>query len=105
MDDDDPAVRDQLRRVSAQQAESAGPIGPADAAADSRSSVAAGVAGPHHALPRSQSGNDAIVVFVDKLTKMVHYVATTTNVTAPQLAADLHARGRSSPRRARVDPE
>ena len=26
------------------------------------------------------------MVFVDKLTKMVHYVATTTNVTAPQLA-------------------
>jgi hypothetical protein len=37
------------------------------------------------ALPRSRSGNDAIVVFVCKLTKMVHYVAT-TNVTAPQLA-------------------
>ena len=38
------------------------------------------------ALPKSKSGNDAIVVFVDKLTKMVHYVATTTSVTAPQLA-------------------
>ena len=38
------------------------------------------------ALPKSRTGNDAIVVFVDKLTKMVHYVATTTNVTAPQLA-------------------
>jgi hypothetical protein len=38
------------------------------------------------ALPRSRAGNDAIVVFVDKLTKMVHYVATTTNVTAPRLA-------------------
>ena len=38
------------------------------------------------ALPRSRIGNDAIVVFVDKLTKMCHYVATTTNVTAPQLA-------------------
>ena len=37
-------------------------------------------------LPRSRKGNDAIVVFVDKLTKMVHYVATTTTVTAPQLA-------------------
>ena len=37
-------------------------------------------------LPRSSDGNDAIVVFVDKLTKMVHYVATTTTVTAPQLA-------------------
>jgi hypothetical protein len=37
-------------------------------------------------LPRSRSGNDAIVVFVDKLTKMVHYVPTTTNVTAPKLA-------------------
>jgi hypothetical protein len=30
--------------------------------------------------------NTAIVVFVCRLTKMVHYVATTTNVTAPQLA-------------------
>jgi hypothetical protein len=38
------------------------------------------------ALPKSKSGNDAIVVFVDKLTKMVHYVATATNVTAPKLA-------------------
>ena len=37
-------------------------------------------------LPRSRRGNDAIVVFVDKLTKMVHYVATTTTVTAPELA-------------------
>lgn len=38
-------------------------------------------------LPRSKAGNDAIVVFVDKLTKMVHYVPTTTTVTAPQLAS------------------
>jgi len=37
-------------------------------------------------LPKSRSGNDAIVVFVDKLTKMVHFVATKTQVTAPQLA-------------------
>jgi hypothetical protein len=37
-------------------------------------------------LPRSRSGNDAIVVFVDKLTKMVHYAPTLTTVTAPQLA-------------------
>ena len=37
-------------------------------------------------LPRSAAGHDAIVVFVDKLTKMVHYVATTTSVSAPQLA-------------------
>jgi Integrase zinc binding domain/Retroviral aspartyl protease/Chromo (CHRromatin Organisation MOdifier) domain len=39
------------------------------------------------ALPRTLLGHDAIVVFVDKVTKMVHYVATTTNVTAPQLAS------------------
>ena len=38
-------------------------------------------------LPRSRSGHDAIVVFVCKLTKMVHYVATTTTVSAPQLAS------------------
>ena len=38
-------------------------------------------------LPRTAAGHDAIVVFVDKLTKMVHYVATSTSVTAPQLAS------------------
>ena len=37
-------------------------------------------------LPRSRSGNDAIVVYVDKLTKMSHYAATTTTVTALELA-------------------
>jgi hypothetical protein len=37
-------------------------------------------------LPRTRAGHDAIVVFVDKLSKMVHYAPTTTNVTAPQLA-------------------
>ncbi len=37
-------------------------------------------------LPRTPSGNDAIVVFVDKFSKMVHYAPTTTTVTAPQLA-------------------
>jgi Reverse transcriptase (RNA-dependent DNA polymerase)/RNase H-like domain found in reverse transcriptase/Integrase zinc binding domain/Chromo (CHRromatin Organisation MOdifier) domain/Aspartyl protease len=37
-------------------------------------------------LPRTTEGHDAIAVFVCKLTKMVRYAATTTNVTAPQLA-------------------
>lgn len=37
-------------------------------------------------LPPTKLGNDAIVVFVDKLTKMAHYAASTTNVTAPGLA-------------------
>jgi hypothetical protein len=37
-------------------------------------------------LPPSRQGNDCIVVFVDKLSKMVHYTATTTSVTAVQLA-------------------
>ena len=37
-------------------------------------------------LPLSRAGHDAIVVFVDKLSKMVHLVATKTDVTAPQLA-------------------
>lgn len=37
-------------------------------------------------LPRSRSGHDAIVVYVDKLTKLTHLAATTTSVTAPQLA-------------------
>lgn len=38
------------------------------------------------ALPRTKSGHDAIVVFVDKLTKWATYVPTTTNVDAPTLA-------------------
>ncbi len=37
-------------------------------------------------LPKSKSGNDAIVVFVDKFSKMVHYVPTVTAIDAPSLA-------------------
>jgi hypothetical protein len=37
-------------------------------------------------LPVTQRGNDAIVVFVDKLSKMVHYAACKTAVSAPELA-------------------
>ena len=37
-------------------------------------------------LPKSRNGNDAIVVFIDKLTKMVHYAATKTTVDAVELA-------------------
>lgn len=37
-------------------------------------------------LPRTKDGHDAIVVFVDKLSKMVHWVATHTAVTAAELA-------------------
>jgi transposase InsO family protein len=37
-------------------------------------------------LPRSRHGHDAIVVFVCRLTKMVHFVATRTAVSSVQLA-------------------
>ena len=37
-------------------------------------------------LPKTKNGNDAIVVFVDKLTKMVHYAPTTTNIDAVGMA-------------------
>lgn len=37
-------------------------------------------------LPVTKKGNDAIVVFVDKLTKMVHFAATTSQVDAPETA-------------------
>ena len=37
-------------------------------------------------LPKTARGNEAIVVFVDKFTKMTHYVATKMSVTAPELA-------------------
>jgi hypothetical protein len=35
---------------------------------------------------KTKTGNDAIVVFVDKLTKMVHYTATRTDIDAVKLA-------------------
>jgi len=37
-------------------------------------------------LPNTKKKNDAIVVFVDKLTKMTHLVPTKTTISAPQLA-------------------
>lgn len=37
-------------------------------------------------LPKTANGNDAIVVFVDKLSKMCHFVATTTSISAEQFA-------------------
>ena len=37
-------------------------------------------------LPRSESGHDAIFVVVDKLTKMCHFVATSSTATAEQTA-------------------
>lgn len=37
-------------------------------------------------LPRTESGKDAIIVFVDRFSKMAHFVASTTTVNAPTLA-------------------
>lgn len=37
-------------------------------------------------LPKTMAGHDAIVVFVDRLSKLVHFEATSTTVTAPELA-------------------
>jgi Integrase zinc binding domain/RNase H-like domain found in reverse transcriptase/Chromo (CHRromatin Organisation MOdifier) domain/Integrase core domain len=37
-------------------------------------------------LPRTKRGFDAVVTFVDKLSKMVHFVPTKTDITAPELA-------------------
>jgi hypothetical protein len=37
-------------------------------------------------LPKTKSGHDAIIVFVDKFSKMVHYAATTTTCTADEVA-------------------
>ncbi len=37
-------------------------------------------------LPKTEYGFDSIVVYVDRLTKMMHCQPTHTNVTAPELA-------------------
>jgi hypothetical protein len=37
-------------------------------------------------LPTTKKGNDTIIVFVDKFSKMVHYAATTTTCTAEDVA-------------------
>lgn len=37
-------------------------------------------------LPKTNNGFDAIVVFVDQSSKMVHFAATTTVVTAAETA-------------------
>src|SRR6478736_9200315 len=37
-------------------------------------------------LPSTGRGNDAIIVFVDKFSKMVHYAATTTTCTVVDVA-------------------
>ncbi len=41
-------------------------------------------------LPKTTAGHDAIVVFVDRLSKMVHFVPTTTTVGAEKLANIFH---------------
>src|SRR3989337_1726578 len=40
----------------------------------------------NYQLPTTKQGHDSMVVFVDKLSKMVHIVPTTVTLTAPQLA-------------------
>ena len=37
-------------------------------------------------LPKTRGGNDAIVVFVNMFSKMVHFVPTKTTATAPDTA-------------------
>ena len=37
-------------------------------------------------MPKTKDGYDAIVVFVDCLTKMIHAIPTTTTIDAPSLA-------------------
>jgi RNase H-like domain found in reverse transcriptase/Reverse transcriptase (RNA-dependent DNA polymerase)/Integrase zinc binding domain/Chromo (CHRromatin Organisation MOdifier) domain/Retroviral aspartyl protease len=37
-------------------------------------------------LPKTTAGHDAIAVFVDRLTKMIHAVPTVTSISAPKLA-------------------
>ena len=56
-------------------------------------------------LPRSMRGNDAIVVMVDKLSKLVHYAPCKTAISAPQLASLCPARVGAAAWRASVHRE
>ena len=60
-----------------------GLLHPLQMAAAPWSSVSLDLIGP---LPKSDTGNDAIVVFVDRLTKMTHFAATTTTCTGLHVA-------------------
>jgi hypothetical protein len=41
-------------------------------------------------LPKTRQGHDAIIVFVDRFTKMAHFAPTTTTIDAPGIARLLH---------------
>ncbi|KAL1920656.1 uncharacterized protein VTP21DRAFT_1033 [Calcarisporiella thermophila] len=53
---------------------------------DSNAKVATGIDGPYNASAKIEKGYDAIVVFVDQLTKMAHFSPATTSVNAPEIA-------------------
>ena len=87
MDDEGGGVRHHLRRMPEEQAQPAPHARPAHA-----DPVAAQRRGHTWTmdlitqLPKSRKGNDAIVVWVCKLTKLRHYAACKTAIDAPALA-------------------
>src|SRR3954467_4852951 len=42
--------------------------------------------GLHHRLPKTQRGNDAIFVVIDRLSKVAHFLPVRDSITASQLA-------------------
>ena len=46
-------------------------------------------------LPPTANGNDAIMVVVDRLSKMAHFIPTSTKVTASEVA-DLFVKGKTT---------
>ena len=48
-------------------------------------------------LPKTRSGNDAIVVWVCKFSKLRHYAACKTAISAPELARLFLSHGGAAP--------
>lgn len=74
---------DTCQRVKSSQQLPAGPLQPLEIPHDRWEQVSMDFI---FQLPKTQSGFDAITVFVDRFSKMVHLVPSTTDATAPQVA-------------------
>ncbi|GJP33154.1 hypothetical protein CLOM_g17719 [Closterium sp. NIES-68] len=80
------AVRHLLRHVSTHEVVTTSTCGITAAARATQPTLATSDDGFVTSLPAGPSGNDAILVVVDRLTKMAHFAACKTTITAEQTA-------------------